>query len=524
MTETSKRKKYLMWYKVNELFSKGLNKTQIARKLGLHRQTVSKYVGMNENEFLKSQSYDRQYGHKLDGYEKYAVNLLNRWPFLSAPQVHDRLREDFADLPAVNAKTVFNFVNRIRKVYCIPKSEEGSVRQYEKQPETLYGEYAQCDFGERWMDVGAGCGRKKVYFFVMTLRRSRYKYVYISDRPFTTALAVYAHELAFEHFGGVPRKIVYDQDKVLLSDENLGDLALTHGFRALVSECGFTPVFCRKSDPESKGLVENVVKYVKHNFLKGREYPGVDSLNEQCLSWLERTGNGLEHHGTHKVPSAEFAIEREALIPYKGVPTPPVEQMKTHHVRKDNVIAYRGSYYTVPTGTYRGRDTMVYVSERDGRLIIFSVETGKTIASHELSLEKGRLTRNQSHLRDREASLADYADTVRKLLPEDKVADDYLAALRQDKPRYYRDNLAAIARKCRRYKTDTMIAALTLCLENKVLNGAALMQAAENIRLRKKEPVQETEGPSAAIAPGECLTASLSPEKTDINSYNSLFQ
>ena len=93
----------------------------------------------------------------------------------------------------------------------------------------------------------------KVYFFAMSLSRT----------PFTTDLAVYAHELAFEYFSGVPRKIVYDQDKVFLVKENLGDLILTHGFRALVREHGFNPVFCRKSDPESKGKIENVVKYFR---------------------------------------------------------------------------------------------------------------------------------------------------------------------------------------------------------------------------------------------------------------------
>lgn len=97
MTETSQLKKYLMWYKVKELFSTGLNKTQIGQSLGLHRQTVAKYLSMTEEEFISSQSYDRHYGHKLDGYESYVVNELRKWPFLSAPQLHDRLKEHFSD-------------------------------------------------------------------------------------------------------------------------------------------------------------------------------------------------------------------------------------------------------------------------------------------------------------------------------------------------------------------------------------------------------------------------------------------
>lgn len=110
----------------------------------------------------------------------------------------------------------------------------------------------------------------KVYFFAIVLSRSRQKFIHFSRRPFDTELAVYAHELAFQYFGGKPRKIIYDQDRVLISRENLGDLVLTTKFQSFVKEQHFLPVFCRKADPESKGKVENVVKYVKGNFLSGR--------------------------------------------------------------------------------------------------------------------------------------------------------------------------------------------------------------------------------------------------------------
>lgn len=64
--------------------------------------------------------------------------------------------------------------------------------------------------------------RLKVYFFVMVLSRSRKKYVYFSNSPFTKELTVYAHEKAFEYYGGKPMKILYDQDAVLLHNENIG--------------------------------------------------------------------------------------------------------------------------------------------------------------------------------------------------------------------------------------------------------------------------------------------------------------
>ncbi len=509
-----------MWNKVNELFSSGLNKSQIGFSLGLHRQTVAKYLSMTAEEFLSSQSYDRHYGHKLDAYEPYVVEELAKWPFLSAPQMHDRLKENFVDLPSVTPKTVFNFINRIRLTHNLPKEVEKSYRPYEKQPDTPYGEYAQCDFGERWMRSPQGHSLK-VYFLAMSLSRSRYKFVYFSRTPFTAALAVYAHELAFDYFGGIPRKIIYDQDKVFLVKENLGDLILTSGFRALFREHGFEPVFCRKSDPQSKGKIENVVKYVKYNFLRGREFIDIDRLNKVALGWLERTGNGTEHHGIRRIPQEEFEMEKTYLLPYQGVPTVPCEKLVPHHVRKDNVINYRGNYYTVPTGTYRGYQTLVYLEEKEGQLHIYSHDTGKILASHKISGDKGRLISNTSHRRDREASLNDYEASVRKELPRSTVVDEYLSQLRVHKARNYRDNLQFIARRHGAYSNATLTQSFTQCLEAGVFNGCHLMEVAECLRVHKGEVLIEVRMETEPLP--QVDTSDMIPEKTDLSTFNTLF-
>ena len=54
----------------------------------------------------------------------------------------------------------------------------------------------------------------------------------------------------------------------MLVSENHGDLLLTQEFRSYVSYRGFSLHFCRKSDPQSKGKVENVIRYIKYNFLR----------------------------------------------------------------------------------------------------------------------------------------------------------------------------------------------------------------------------------------------------------------
>ena len=324
-----------MWYKVKELKSKGLNCVQVAHELGIHRQTVMKYDKMTLEEFQSSQSYEREFKYKLDIYEDEVKNELIRAPYLSSRQIHDHLREHHSDFPAVSEKTVFNLVMRVRDKYRIPKTYEETFRPLEKLQETAPGVSMQADFGEYWMHRD-DTRRVKVYFFVAVMSYSRHKFVYFSKTPFTSDLAIYAHQLAFRFYGGKPREVIYDQDKVFIHSENYGDLVLTKAFQSFVSSEHFQCVFCRKSDPQSKGKVENVVKYVKYGFLRGREFTNIEMLNESVLRWLARTANGLPHSTTKRIPAEAFKEEQPCLAPYTGIPAHPQDGMKEYLVRKDN--------------------------------------------------------------------------------------------------------------------------------------------------------------------------------------------
>jgi transposase len=297
-------KKALMWYKVKELRSEGLNKSQIAEEVGICRKTVRRYLGMNEKEFHLWLGKTRSLPKKLQAYYQFIANILEDKPYLSAAQIEDRLKEHFSDLPSVHSKTVYNFVQNIRKEKNIPKPKSEKRRDFQKIPELDYGYEAQVDFGVYNMIKQSG-GRQKVWFFAMVLSRSRQKFVYFQSSPFTAASSVYAHQLAFDFFQGCPQKVLYDQDRVFMIDENLGDLLLTDELRRYVSGEDFEAVFCRKADPQSKGKVENVVGYVKKNFLKGREFVNTDCLNEAALAWLSRTGNAKKHAGILKIPQQE---------------------------------------------------------------------------------------------------------------------------------------------------------------------------------------------------------------------------
>jgi len=84
-----------------------------------------------------------------------------------------------------------------------------------RKREIPYGYEAQVDFGERRVPVAGNNSKIKIYFFATVLSRSRYKYMYMSDTPFTAEKAIYAHELVFHFFGGIPEVVLYDHNQTV---------------------------------------------------------------------------------------------------------------------------------------------------------------------------------------------------------------------------------------------------------------------------------------------------------------------
>ena len=183
---------------------------------------------MNEEEYMAFTENQSSRKRVLDKYETFVKNRLEQFPDASAAQVHDWMKEHYENLVDVDAKTVFNFVLFVRGKYGIPKPF--SHRDYIQVEELPYGRQAQADFGEYNMTTDEG-KRKKIYFFSMVLSRSRQKFTWYTEHPFTTLSAITAHDRAFQFMEGIPEEIVYDQDTLFLVDENKGDLILTEAFR-----------------------------------------------------------------------------------------------------------------------------------------------------------------------------------------------------------------------------------------------------------------------------------------------------
>jgi transposase len=508
-----------MWYKVRELQVQGLNNSQIAMEVGIYRSTVSRYLSMDEQEFQQWVSKPRHRPRKLEAYYCRVKQMLIKQPFLSCAQVEDRLKEVHEDLPAVNSKTVYNFVEHIRREEGIAKESAREPRPYEMQAEEAYGAKSEADFGEAFMLDHEG-RRVKVHFFVMVLSRSRYKHAVFQTQPFTQWDMAASHQACFERFGGMTKRVVYDQDRVLLKDENMGDPVMTNAFSRYRSEAGFEAVFCRRSDPESKGKVESLVKYVKRNFLRGREFRGIELLNLDAVAWLDRTANAKVHGTTRKVPMRELEKERRHLTPLRAWTAGGESRAREYRVRKDNTVAWKGNFYSVPTGTYKGQGTTVMVEEKEGSLHIWQSGTG-ALAQHRVPAVNGTLVRDQSHLRDRGIKADELRAKAMEAMGDHAGASDYLDRLRQQKGRYYLDNLRLICRKLPGTPPPVLGQALERCAGMGVYNAALLARLVEELSVAQEV---SCEGPVTGNGGEAGAARGMVPERSDIEQYQRIMR
>ena len=487
----------------------------IADHLGLNFRTVKKYLQMDRAEF---EAFSENITNKpfiLEPYRDFIVQRLSQFQDTPAAQMHDWLKECHPDFPKVSPRTVYNYVMKIRSEYNLPKVTENE-RVYQALPQTPPGMYAQVDFGHKKLRSSDG-KMHTVHFMAMLLCYSRQKFVWFQDKPFTSESAVVAHEKSFEYFKGIPKNIIYDQDAVFLYDENIGDYKMPQVFDSYVKSRPFSVTFCRPADPESKGKVENAVKYVKQNFLLNRTYSSLDNLQKEAEAWLGRTGNMMVHGTTCKIPYEEWCKECKDLFPYTPVTSTPASA--GHKVVKTNSIKYRGNIYSLPLGTYKNDSSRVLLEESNGELIVKDME-GKEFYRAIIPAGTGNVVLNKNHFRDTSVKISERIETVKALFTDRAAIDAYLLEIKARYPRYLRDQLATLQENVIKYGQPAADAALALCLQNRLYsaNDFKAFVSVNKVAATDKAPEIKPLGDESAR-----MMANITPGQSSIDTYEAVW-
>jgi hypothetical protein len=319
----------------------------------------------------------------------------------------------------------------------------------------------------------------------MVLSHSRQKYVLFQIKPFNASDFVKAHDMAFRYFGGRAEELVYDQDRVLAVSENAGNVLYTETFESYKQYAGFCVRLCRGYDPESKGKIEAVIKFVKNSYLKYRVYYGIDELNSGGLKWLDRTGKGQKHETTQMIPSRVFKEEAKHLrhVPLLSEPVKPKEAL----VRPTNVIHYLRNRYEVPRGTYfPGRKARI---ETEGSSVKFyCLATGELLAEHEIFEGIGKkisIPRNAA--RYKETKYDELKSKVMANFGSSLIARSYIDQIIERFPRYIRDQLNIISKAQELYDDAELEKALMYCEERELYSANDFRDTL--IYFRQEEPL-----------------------------------
>jgi transposase len=361
---------------IRELASQGIGMSEVARRLGIDRKTVRKYLKTEAGPPVSVPRPGRP--TLLDDHRDYL-----RMRFTQGCTNGEVLLREIRERGYQGSYTML-------RLFLMPLRQEQSWRaeiRWEGPP----GLYAQVDWGNFTAQLPDG-SHMKLYAFVFTLVYSRMAYV-----EWTTSMDIATlercHERAFRYVGGVPQYIVYDRMKtVVLGEDERGEAHFHPAFSDFAACYGFTLRATPPSWPKGKGKVESGVKYVRRNFWQGlTSIGGLDDLNQKCRQWLDEVANPRVHGTTGRVPMEMLKEEKLQALPQR--PPYPAYPAILRTVSRDCLVSYKGCQYSVPA-EWAGKQVWVRPVSQD-RIVVSA--NGKIIAEQALEPILKRVVINEAH-------------------------------------------------------------------------------------------------------------------------------
>jgi len=221
-----------------------------------------------------------------------------------------------------------------------------------------------------WGEIGP------LYVFCAVLAWSRWRFVFFADnlRADTTFTALAA---CFEELGGVPKTVLSDRMGCLKGGTVAGVVVPTAGYVRFATHYGFRPDFCEGQDPESKGLVENLVGYVKTDLMIPDELTVADLAGANTASGLwSAEVNAAVHSEIAAVPTERLLTEAPLLGPLPSLRAQ-IGKLVIRKVDRLSCVRFGSARYSVPT---RHIAKQVEVRVADG--VVQVVLLGAVIAEH----------------------------------------------------------------------------------------------------------------------------------------------
>lgn len=340
----------------------------IARSINLSRNTVKKYLNAVDDPVYRRALQPRP---KLGPFS----GMLDQWLVHDAalPRAQRRTAQRlFECLQAEGYPGAYDSVQRHVKAWK-GSSRRPAVTQAFVPLSFAPGEVGQFDWSHEHVILGGVPQTIKLAHFRLAHCRAMFVVAYPRE---TQEMVMDAHDRAFAFFGGVPRKMVYDNLKAVVDAVFSGkERQFNRRFLALANHYLFEPVACTPASGWEKGQVENQVGNIREwLFTPTPRFADFTELN----AWLERRCRELAER-THpdkqgtiaEAWTAERAALRPVSMPFEGYVEQPLRVSGTCLVTVDR------NRYSVPAD-WAGKVVSVRISATHVRM----VAEGQPIAEH----------------------------------------------------------------------------------------------------------------------------------------------
>jgi len=312
----------------------------IATTVGVGRRSVQRILkeppisGPDSAPTPKSRRVGRP--SRVDAFRGDVERILGEEPSLPTVEVLSRLRgRGYTG----GKSAVYERVKAMRP----PKRESPEVRF-----EGLPGEFSQHDFGSASITYADG-SREKVHFFASRLKYSRWTHVVIVPNERVEPL-IRALLSAFESFGGVPLRAVFDNPRTIVQSRAGQVVEWNPTFAHVPVDYGFGVELCWPRRANQKGSVENLVGWVKGSFFKVRRFQDREDLERQLDAWLEEVNGRRPSRATNQIPAERMTAERQRLTPL-AIPAGDYALRIATMVRTTGFVEHERIRYSMPPRT-----------------------------------------------------------------------------------------------------------------------------------------------------------------------------
>ncbi len=245
-----------MLAKIRRMFYREhLSKREIARKTGLSRTTINRWLKDKAGE-VEPKYAQRKAISKLDHY----AETLSGWLKTNAQRSRRERRTVYSmyrELVATGYRGGYGRVAAFARRYRAEQSEQAAGQGFVPLKFAL-GEAFQFDWSTEYAFVGGLRRRLEVAHTKLCASRAFWLSAYYSQAH---EMLFDAHTRAFAAFGGVPARGIYDNMKTAVDKVGRGKARnINARFEAMSSHYLFEPEFCNVAAGWEKGVVEKNVQ------------------------------------------------------------------------------------------------------------------------------------------------------------------------------------------------------------------------------------------------------------------------